>query len=153
MIFSQILLTRPSLIPVSIIRVVSLSRTLRSDVFLFDYVTPEIYTQAELCYAVLSATIPCLRIFLAAAQTGLLDLEATNTRTGDHNTGSYAQRLSASRARRNWKGLDAIELTAREHGETVSKVMTAGEDNRSMASDSSEMAIVVRQTVDVRYEI
>lgn len=130
----------------------SLSQTLRSDIFLFDYVTSEIWTQAELCFAVLSATIPCLRIFLAAVQTGLLDLGATDIHTGAYSTGSRAHNLRSSRAKRSGKDDCTIELTTREHGETVSKAVASGGDNESMASDSSEQAIVVRQTVDVQYD-
>ncbi len=133
-------------------RLVSLSQTLRSDIFLFDYVTSEIWTQAELCFAVLSATIPCLRIFLAAVQTGLLDLGATDICTGAYTTGSRTHNLRSLRAKRSGEDDCIIELTAREYGETVSKAVASGADNESMESDSSAQAIVVRQTVDVQYD-
>lgn len=145
-------LTHTSLIPISILRLVSLSQTLKSDNFLFDCVTTEIWTQAELCFAVLSATIPCLRIFLAAAQTGLLDLGATDIGTSAYNTGSRAHKLRSSRIKRSGQGDFNIELTARGHGETISKAVAGRGDSASMASDSSERAIVVRQTVNIQFD-
>ena len=59
---------------------------------------------------------------------------------------------------------DYIELATRQHGETSARVVGMGsrsgvqrkrdtvDDRGSMASDSSERAIVVRQTVDVRLQ-
>jgi hypothetical protein len=73
------------LIPIFILRFVSLDKALYSEAILFDYAVSEIYTQAEMCINVLCATIPSLQLFLALAHTGLLDLGAT---TSNHN-GTY----------------------------------------------------------------
>lgn len=146
-------LTCASLIPVSILRLVSMSETLRSNIFLFDYVTTEIWTQAEMCFTILSATIPCLRIFLAAAQTGLLDLGATDVRTGEYSKGGSGVRYGhPSRSRKERGGHETYELRSREDNRTVSKAMASRGDNRSIESGSSERAIMVRHTVDVQMD-
>ncbi|KAK5107233.1 hypothetical protein LTR62_001613 [Meristemomyces frigidus] len=142
------------LIPISIVRLVVLNRALKSDDFLFSAVGPEVLTQIEMCYAVLSATIPCLRIFLSAAQTGLLNLEATDKATGYYGNGSHSKPLSRSRKNRSatQRSGGSIELATRKHGETISKITRVGGDARSMESDSSERAIMVRQTIDIKID-
>lgn len=47
---------------------------LNAEDFSWGYITPEIYTQLEMHYSLISATIPCLRIFLRAWHTRFLDL-------------------------------------------------------------------------------
>lgn len=47
---------------------------LKAEELTWEYVTPEIYTQLEMHYSLISATIPCLRIFLRAWHTRFLDL-------------------------------------------------------------------------------
>ena len=62
--------------------------------------------------------------------------------------GSNSLNLSKSRTKRS-KGRDhAIELTSRNYGHTVTRAATGG-DKISLANDSSEKGIVIRQTVDV----
>ncbi|KAK5161469.1 hypothetical protein LTS14_001265 [Recurvomyces mirabilis] len=176
------------LLPISILRLLALSPALHNTNYLFASVEAGTWTQTEQCYAILSATTPCLRIFLSAAQTGLLNLEATSDGGGAYYAnGSFSQPLSRSRDKRlrstriqghGYGGLSgsaamsggggsrhSIELATRQRGETSARVVgmgsrpgmrddqvKSGDDRGSMASDSSERAIVVRQTIDVRVQ-
>ena len=55
-------------------RLKSLSASLQSDEFPRDGATSECYTQAEITFSLVGATIPCLRLFVEAAKTGLLEI-------------------------------------------------------------------------------
>ena len=152
----QPILTNASLIPISILRLLSLSRTLRSKVFTFDFATTEIFTQVEMCYALIAATTPCLRVFLRAMNTGLINRSVIDS--NGYYLGTATSGRSSMRGRDSHMGSklgtakSGIELTSRKHGETVWKAAPAtGNDKKSIASDSSDRAIVVGQTVDVEY--
>jgi hypothetical protein len=141
----------------------SLSKTLGSTELVFDHATTECFTQGELCFSVVSATIPCLRIFMHSAKTGLLGMTTFDS-TGDRSRTSYLGSRSGnfastsrsqdrSKAKKKANKLvdeDTIELQDRSCGETHTSAM-AGSDKQSVTSDSSERAIIVRQTVDVVY--
>jgi hypothetical protein len=159
------------LIPISILRLVSLNKALYSEAILFDYAVSQIYTQAEMCINVLCATIPSLQLFLALAHTGLLDLGAT---TSNHN-GTYYGRgsvagqsaiqqpgslggMKSATTHQRKKELgeleeEELELTRLDGGgRTLASVSSCrAKDNVSVSSDGSEMAIKVKQTVDLHY--
>jgi hypothetical protein len=153
----------PATIPLAVLRLISLSKSLASAELVFDYATTECFTQGEMCYSIISATIPCLRIFMHSAKTGLLGM-ATFDSTGDRSKASYlgsrsGNFASTSRSQDRSKAKkrtikvvdeDIIELQDRRLGETHTSAM-AGSDKQSVTSDSSERAIIVRQTVDVVY--
>lgn len=152
-----------STIPLAVLRLVSLSESLASDEPIFDYATTEVFTQGELCFSVMSATIPCLRIFMQSANTGLLG-KTTFDSTGERSRASYLGSRSGNFERsllaqdqeygkkrgNNRTDVNAIELHDRAVGETHTSAM-AGGDEHSVTSDSSERAIIVKQTVDVVY--
>lgn len=152
-----------STIPLAVLRLLSLSESSSSNEPVFDYATTEVFTQAELCFSVISATIPCLRIFMQSANTGLLG-KTTFDSTGDRSKASYIgsrsgnfgisfrsqERASGRRRANNRADMDTIELHDRIVGETHTSAVAAS-DKQSVASDSSERAIIVKQTVDVVY--
>lgn len=145
------------------VRLISQSESFASTELIFDYATTEVFTQGELCFSVISATVPCLRIFMQSANTGLLG-KTTFDSTGDRSRSSYigtrsgnfgtsfrSQDHTVGRNRANNRAdVETIELQDRKMGETHTSAV-AGSDKQSVASDSSERAIVVRQTVDVAY--
>lgn len=151
------------LIPISILRLVSLNKALRSNAFLYDYATTEIYTQVEMCLNVLCATIPSLQVFLASANTGLLDLGATSARDGSYSGGSGVQNTQQGESRGGQRNVrvrrtkldedgEEIELTKCDGGKTFASV-TSGrkKGNNSISSDDSEMAIMANHTVGLQY--
>jgi hypothetical protein len=152
-----------STIPLAVLRLLSLSESLASNELIFDYATTEVFTQGELCFSVISATIPCLRIFMQSANTGLLG-KTTFDSTGDRSKASYIgsrsgnfgislrsqDQTSGRRRANNRADMDTIELHDRIVGETLTSAVAAS-DKQSVASDSSERAIIVKQTVDVVY--
>ena len=152
-----------STIPLAVLRLVSLSESLASDELVFDYATTEVFTQGELCFSLISATIPCLRIFMQSANTGLLG-KTTFDSTGDRSKASYIgsrsgnfgasfrsqDQINGRKRAHNRADVETIELHDRMVGETHTSAV-AGSDKQSVASDSSERAIIVRQTVDVVY--
>lgn len=65
--------SRAPTIAFTVLRLVSLS-SLDGDNFTWTYVIPEVYTQLEMHYNLIAATIPCLRIFLRAWHTRFLNM-------------------------------------------------------------------------------
>jgi hypothetical protein len=160
------------LIPISILRLLSINKALHSEAALFNYAIAEIYTQAEMCVNVLCATIPSLQVLLASVHTGLLDLGAT-TASGSNGTYGYGSAAAQSSIRnpRSFGGMkgatvrsrkeeleeeeeEEIELTRLHGGGTALASVSscrAKRDNVSVSSDDSGMAIRVKQTVDLHY--
>ncbi|KAK5769352.1 hypothetical protein LTS12_000279 [Elasticomyces elasticus] len=126
-----------------------------------DYIPTELYLQAEMCYTIISATIPCLGAFLQSASPGFLgganyiDPTATalalgSTASGDR--GGSAYKMSRLTSRRNKVDDGSIRLTRRELGQSVAHASAAGEGRlQSLESDGSQRAIVVQHTIDVRF--
>lgn len=124
----------------------------------------EVLTQAEMCYNVLSATLPSLSMFLASAQTGLLELGGTDKMASTY--GSASRRNGTPRATlRSGNGkeknigssrgaaVEVFELTEQVHSGTSSAVTADKVQRTSLASDDSERAIIrVERTVSLRYE-
>ena len=147
----------PSLLVLAILRLISIADSLSSNITLFKYATVEIYTQVEMCYNLVSGTIPCLGIFMQAARSGMLGgsvvdvdgVDESQLATAGSSSGTRNP-LSRNRQKRAKIEGYATELTNWSRGETATKAV-AGSDRISMASDSSERGIVVRQTIDVQY--
>lgn len=150
------------------LRLISLSKSLTSAEQIFDHATSEVFTQAELCYLVISATIPCLRIFMQSVNTGLLGMTTFDESTTDRSnptylasrSGNFGGKKMSSKSKGNKSkahGMNtnrtvSIELQDRAlWGKNSSHAVGGGSDKHSVASDSSERAIIVQQTVDVRY--
>jgi len=137
---------------------------LRSDEYNFEYASVEVLTQAEMCYNVLSATLPSLSMFLASAHTGLLELGGTDKMASTY--GSASRRNGTPRATlrsgngkennsRSYRegGVEAFELSEQVQCSTSSAVTTDKVPRSSLASDDSERAIIrVERTVSLRYE-
>lgn len=139
-------------------RLKSLSTFLNSDNHLLDAATTVYYTQAEMTFSLIAATIPCLRLFMEAAKTGLLGISmwGPGTTSGSY-TRSYAgkepglaskRRSTVPKVREDSNG---IQLRDWKQGSNSARAH-ATSDKVSITSDGSETAIIVRQTVDVRYE-
>ena len=139
-----------------------MQHTLSSNANNFNYVTTEVYTQVEMCYNLISATTPVLRIFLQAAKSGvhgtvrdesLIEARGEGSRftigSSPYRTKIRSVYRSASRLQQGGRD-STIELTSIDRGETITNA-SAGSDEISVAIESSERAIVVRQTVDVQY--
>ena len=170
-----------SLLPLSILRLVSLSHTIWNPDYTLRLADSQIWTQLVLHYNVVAATIPCLRPFLRAFYTEQLanmviigeepSISSTQATKGQSSaplssiikwalSGSNKSRgddeKSGSHAQPH--ELSTFERTIRGYGKTETSVMrnersnNPGEgESESRRSDWSERAIVVRQTVDVRH--
>lgn len=100
---------------------------------------------------------------MQSANTGLLG-KTTFDSTGDRSKASYIGSRSANfgisfrsqdqksgkKRAHNRADVDTIELHDRIIGETHTSAIAAS-DKQSVSSDSSERAIIVKQTVDVVY--
>ena len=163
-------LTFPRIIVLSALRLWSLSRTLSDPDYTLALADTEIWTQFELHYNVVSATIPCLRIFLRAFHTDQLTHMISihdesgvpsNAATKGQSSAPLSSIIAAALGGSNWTGQDNDEISTFEekvkgYGKTESSAMRnegkgIARDEASMASDWSERAIVVKQTVDVHY--
>lgn len=168
--------SRLPLILIAITRLISLSTSLRSPAYSFDAVASEIITQTEMCYAVVSTTVPCLRVFMHAFNTGRLSATVMDTDTGSRTQRSYAVKHSngsthnASKATRpgeeNGLTRHSIGTRNREHQDWNGSVSYGGEDGMEMSvmvvggsrpssdSDSSSRGIIkVKRRVDMTEKI
>ena len=152
---------------------VSISRTLRSSDYTLHLANTEIWTQVEMHYNVVAASIPCFRIFLRAFHTNQLTHLITinegseapevpsNAATKGQSSAPLSDIIAAALTGNDARSgkdreVSTFEKTIRGYGKTESSAMrNPKEGNRhdgaSMGSDWSETAIVVKQTVDVRY--
>ena len=80
---------RAPIIIFTILRLVTINNLTGED-FTYAYVTPEVYTQLELHFSLIGATIPCLRIFLKAWNTSFLAMGLE-----DIDDQAYVQRKSS----------------------------------------------------------
>ena len=147
----------PSLIPIAIIRLKNLSTSLTSKEYLLDSATTEYYTQAEMTFSLIAATITCLRMFMEAAKTGLLGVSTweDSTAMGSYMK-SYIGKKSGATPRtqdtvsRQRDAAEVIQLRDMNGG-SASVHARAASSKDSVVSEGSETAIIVRQTVDVTY--
>jgi hypothetical protein len=150
--------TFPSLVPIAIVRLKSLSTSLTSEEYLMDIATTEYHTQVEMTFSLVAATIPCLRMFMEAAKTGLLGVSMFDA---DTNTGSYTISRSGKKTGDTSRTRDTLSRRREVTDDTQLRNMAEGSSSvharaasskGSVVSDGSETAIIVRQTVDVTYE-
>ena len=108
-----------------------------------------------MAYALVAATALCFRNFLQSVNTGLLDMNVGHTGVDTMYSGSgatpkitLASKTLASKRSRQAKGFETVNLASLSRSENYARA-GAG-DGVSIASDSSQRGIMVRQTVDVR---
>ena len=131
--------------------------------FTFAYTMPEIVAQVEMCYTLIAATIPCLRVFLYSANTGLFGASTTvygGSTTSKNCNGSSKPdgqtKTFRARGRRTHSGVicedasDTFELTTKMQGHTAAHAEAY--ERSSVNTDGSEEGIMVRQTVEVQYD-
>lgn len=163
-----------SLIPVSILRLLSVRSILTSSVeranFTFAYASTENYTQIEQTLALVNATVLCLHNFLRFANSGVTDITvgtggvvttlygggSKGRSKGSYGVGGSGSNNHSSRLKGAFQ--ESVKMATfsgnhsrgggREQGNTASAVHA---DSVSMASDSSQRNIMVRHTVDVQY--
>ena len=91
-------LTARSVIPLSILRLVTLTPVLASPDYTFTLVPAAVYTQIEMHFSVIASTIPCMRPFLKAFNSGYMTTTMENcdplgTHVGSSNKDSNNQSL------------------------------------------------------------
>jgi len=109
-------------------------------------------------FSLVAATIPCLRVFMEAAKTGLLGVSMweagtttgsyTMSRNGNTTGATSRTQHTVSRPR---EATENIQLRDMSGGSNTVHARAASSKG-SVISDGSETAIIVRQTVDVTYE-
>ncbi|WPH04603.1 Hypothetical protein R9X50_00749500 [Acrodontium crateriforme] len=140
------------LIPLSIIRLLSLRKSLQNNDFLYHCAITEVFVQVEMCYAVVCATLPCLHPFMDAAQSNMLDLGRITSATISSSlrpTNDYPlSRTSHSRG---------LPMGLPKQGSTgiSTKISTTSEQDKSsstadLIADDSRV-IMVRRDINVAY--
>jgi hypothetical protein len=69
---------------------------LTNEEYFWDSATTEYHTQVEMTFYLIAATIPCLRMFMEAANTGLLGISMWDAETTT-GTGSYTRSRTGKR--------------------------------------------------------
>lgn len=129
----------------------------------WDFVLPAIYTEVELHLCIISATIPCIHVFLKHFNTGLLMITTSQAASRGSNIGSDSYHLSVLRERRKpmikrWEGRGRTGGNFYVDDSTAYRttaIANAGDpdhvtDFSSVRSDASD-AIMVSRTVEVRW--
>jgi hypothetical protein len=133
---------------------------LTSEEYFWDSATTEYHTQVEMTFSLIAATIPCLRMFMEAANTGLLGISMWDAETTT-GTGSYTRSRTGKRTGDTSRTQDTLSRRRDEPDRIQLRDMGGGSNTvharaasskGSVVSDGSETAIIVRQTVDVTYE-
>lgn len=145
------------IIAFAIIRLVTLREVLPTKHFNFNYALPEVYTQVEMHFDLVAATIPCLRMFLRGCTTGWLgeqlhDQADTAMATKSAKTYSGFSPFTTGRSRQQERASQPVELEQWQHKQataTISQGNFLGDDT---ASDSSGRRIMVSSTIEVRYD-
>ncbi|KAK4904374.1 hypothetical protein LTR49_026160 [Elasticomyces elasticus] len=151
---------RMSVLPITIIRLISLSNV-DTDDFSLSYSLPEAYTQAEMHCSLIATTPPCLRLFFTSWNTNFMnlrleeiDLQAYQEHKSSANK-LYANKsflMSAMKSGKNSQSATKHPSHSRwrpHHHGTSTAVVGTGHWADDAASDNPERAIVVKQTVTV----
>ena len=148
--------TLHSLIIISVLRLYYIHQSLKSNEYLFKAVDSEVLTEVEMSYALIAATIPTLQIFLRAAKSTFLG-DTNHTQSGSQvpaygkGTGKNNSRGMVSKGKDGTQR--SIELSDIAGGKTTTVITKGGSSARSLASDSSERAIVMHHTVDIQSDV
>ncbi|KAK5118989.1 hypothetical protein LTR62_000200 [Meristemomyces frigidus] len=153
-------------LPITILHLVSLSNVNANDIS-FTYVLPDVLTQVELHSNLIATTLPCLRLFLTAWNTSFMNIgleEIDPQAFAEHVTShTRSYELSSMQHKQSNKGTgmgtgskqnsnsnnNAWSRSNMGRNTTRGETSKRGEKDDDAASDSSQQAIVVRQTVRV----
>lgn len=140
------------LIPISVLRLLSITSTISSPDFTFHYTTTEIYTQVEMTYALVNATALCLHNFLHFANSRVTDITvgtdgAVTTLYGTGKSSGGRSREHASSRSKHLKGFESVKMASLN----IHSANAVHAGSISVASDSSRRNIMVRHTIDVQY--
>lgn len=145
--------TRLPLIATSALRLWSLHSNIHDSPLTLSYTLPEIFTQLDMHYNLISATLPCLRIFLKGFTTGWLGTKGADQARGMRDSivaVKGVSNLSESKSRGRHGGVEGMmELTLRgaieEDRRTENGTMTtttARKSESAVSAVDSEIAIV-----------
>lgn len=144
------------LIPISILRLLSIADSISSPNSTFEYTTTELYTQIEMTLALINATALCLHNFLRFANSGIMDMTVgtggvVSTLYGPGKSSTGRSRQCGTDKSNNPKAFESVKLSSLGRSQN-NNANAFHADSISMASDSSRRNIMVRHTVDVQYE-
>jgi hypothetical protein len=119
----------------------------RADNPALKYAEVAYVTQVEMHFNVVAATIPCLRILLKSLNTGFLGtvvdpVDASGMNMATKGSGKYELSVlkRTPKMQAGWRGVASSTICAPSH------------DKVSLASDSSNRRIMVRETYQVSIE-
>ena len=145
---------------IAALRLASLSHALHnSRDFPFNYVRPQIFQQVELNWALISATIPSLRLFFRVTQTFALELDGSWTGLGDSQKGTRAttsQKKTTQMRSQDPQGLEEYEMESRKYGDHVSTQIETGVDtgdDDSFGSRTSQQKIFVTRDFQIQNDV
>jgi hypothetical protein len=115
------------IIPLALVRIFHLNNISKSTNWPFDVVMPIVFAQLEMHFSLIAANVPCLRLFLKAANTGYLATQAVQVDRAIHdeenNDSSYAMTSKASRlSRRSFRKNSLAILSPRTSLATISRL-------------------------------
>lgn len=149
-------LTRYSIIAVAILRLIYLKHALSSTDYAFKIVPAEVLTQIEMHYSLIAATIPCMRPFLKAFNTGYLSTSAGQI---DHLASSRRDsRRQDSYVLQSKTSISATQVPLRSQAANHESFMGQPEcecvnaDRISMTNKRSEK-MIIRKTVEYGVQV
>ncbi|KAI9801612.1 MAG: hypothetical protein M1825_003291 [Sarcosagium campestre] len=156
---------RLPVIAAGVLRIIFLTRALNSSDYTFESVDFSVVTMIELHYSLMAATIPCMKPFIKAFNTGFLGTTARQTEIGGYGSNSEYGPRDTSYALQSISSEYGYVKQSRSSSGKVPVLRPDGGDNAtsvehdphhpsgSMTSDGSEK-MIIRQTVgwNVRYD-
>lgn len=101
--------SRAPVIIFTVLRLIAIPKA-NMESFTWSYITPEVYTQLEMHYSLVAATIPCLQIFLKVWNTSFLSMGLENI-----DERAYLERRSTSQYSQSTNKVAAVIYLHPEH--------------------------------------
>lgn len=146
---------------ITILRLIALKSAFSGPDYPFAIVPTQVYTQIEMHFTILAATIPCMRLFLKNFNTGYLgttleQVDPSASMNGTKGSNSYAMSTVRSRhlnSQSNEKEKERPQIKLRPAGDGLNTTLAlheAATDTGSITSDGSDK-IIIRKTVEIDY--
>jgi len=132
------------MVPLAILRIINLNQNAHSKDYTFDIVPAIVFAQVEMHFGLIAATIPCLRPFLNAINTGYISTQANQVDRAIHeesNDSSYVmQSTTSSKGRASLKN----SLGRNSLGGNSLSRNSLGKNSLGMLSPRASLATLAR---------
>jgi hypothetical protein len=113
---------------------------------------PALWAQLEMHLSIITATIPCLRIFLKSFNTGYFGMALGQLDPTGTVLATKGDSFNMSKLKSGGSSANPTQAQVSKAGMTTSRV-THGREEEDSLSERSDRGIFVRQTVNVAHDM